>query len=448
MGGINQSSNRVLLINYTFAPALEPGAIRTTKLAKYLPANGFEPIVLTCSNAMVFTVGLEDAIAGLQMIRISDPDPLKRLAAGKPNAQTGLRSRASEPRAWWRLKEIYSQIAFPDRDFLWGVRAGIVASRAIRKSGIKAIYSTAPNMSNHLAALIAHRRTGIPWIAEFRDLWLHPAYSKRSAIRRRLDPMFERLIATSASQVVTISNEHRANLLQAHPNLGPEKVHVITNGFDAEDQAALPAFQLRHDFTISHAGSLYGGLRDPRPLLKAIAQLVSRPEVVRSNVRLNIIGKREEFLADLVREFRLEDVVVQKGQMPYRQTLRTLAESYLVLILTNPSYPELPSKFFDYLCARRPILALCPAQSELAARLASTNAGVSAPVNDPYRIEEELMHYYQLWLSGNSAYECDAAEVRGYHRSEIAARAAAVIHKALNHESPAVALATEGITHA
>ena len=49
-------------------------------------------------------------------------------------------------------------------------------------------------------------------------------------------------------------------------------VSCIVTGFDAEDQDA-SAGQLTRHFSITYAGNLYGGRRDPTPLFQALQEL-------------------------------------------------------------------------------------------------------------------------------------------------------------------------------
>jgi hypothetical protein len=80
----------------------------------------------------------------------------------------------------------------------------------------------------------------------------------------------------------------------------------------------------------------------------------------------------------------------------------------LLLILhadkANPGC--VPGKLYEYMAARRPIMAIIPAEFEAARLIRETSAGVTVDVADPAGIDRCLIDSY-------AAYKSNAAESRG-----------------------------------
>src|SRR4029079_15886331 len=57
----------------------------------------------------------------------------------------------------------------------WLPAAIAVTLREVRRNRPEVLYTTSAPYVSHLAGLVVHRLTGIPWVADFRDEWAaHP----------------------------------------------------------------------------------------------------------------------------------------------------------------------------------------------------------------------------------------------------------------------------------
>ncbi len=274
---------RLLLLSYYYPPTASVGGVRAAGLAKYLPRFGWEATVITPVVAGRAGAGAgagADAAGAPRLIETADRDTarrlkqllglqpdaaLKDLAAGgdaaPPAARTG-RSAAIE-----LLKAL---VAFPDAHRGWARLAAEAASGASAEAAAaaraaphpapySAILATSPPHSVHLGAARAARATGLPWIADLRDLWSTDRNSVAPAWRKRLEARMERRTFATASALVTVSEPLAAELRALYPEL---PAHAIPNGFDPElaGLAAGPSTGLRPD---PHRDLLPGA---PRPL--------------------------------------------------------------------------------------------------------------------------------------------------------------------------------------
>jgi hypothetical protein len=148
---------KILVIDERFPST---GGSRTEKFVKYLPAEGWEPIVLSIDQAGKNP--FYDEI--LQKYTSSD---IKLYGTGTLPDFSIL-----EKLNMGRLGNILNRLLYiPDVTVNWIPFALTQALRIIRKEKPVVIYSTSPSEGIHLIAVLVKKLSGLPWVADFRDLW-------------------------------------------------------------------------------------------------------------------------------------------------------------------------------------------------------------------------------------------------------------------------------------
>lgn len=150
---------RVLMIAYHFPPlAGSSGIQRTLRFAQHLPAHGWEPLVIS-ANPRAYENTSDDLLGEIP------PGTIVR----RPFALDTARHLA--------IKGRYPGfMARPDRWVSWrfaGVREGL---RMIREFQPQAIWSTYPIATAHLIGHELACRSGLPWVADFRDPMAQEGY--------------------------------------------------------------------------------------------------------------------------------------------------------------------------------------------------------------------------------------------------------------------------------
>ena len=227
----------------------------------------------------------DDAIASLPGARPVAPP-------GDPKRRRAIRTPAL-PLARWlslvpyrlRLLRVFAYLTWPDGGIGWFPFALAAALRAARRERPDVILATSPPQSGHLAALLVHRVTRIPWVADFRDEWAADAFRAGqprplAGLSRRL----ERAITTSARHVVVAADYFR---LEGLPAADGRRV-VVVNGVDEADmpRAIGPP---RERFVLAYVGTLYG-IRDPTPVRRALHHLVERGEIDSDRLEVRLVG--------------------------------------------------------------------------------------------------------------------------------------------------------------
>jgi glycosyltransferase involved in cell wall biosynthesis len=211
-------------------------------------------------------------------------------------------------------------------------------------------------------------------VAEFRDLWTDLAQYDH-AKRKDHDERTERSVLETATEVVTVSHSYA----EALSNRGARRVSTITNGFDPADFRETPK---AGRFVVTYLGTYYPDRQDLKSALRALGDLVRSGVVTGLSVRF--VGDYPESLRGALTEEGLADAVECTGFVSYREALRLLSESTLLLLagpvsgtLSGPMLRgHIAAKVFEYLGSGRPILCVSELDADVV-RLLRSYPGVA-----------------------------------------------------------------------
>jgi glycosyltransferase involved in cell wall biosynthesis len=297
----------------------------------------------------------------------------------------------------------------------------------MRQQRYDAILSTAHPPSVHLAGWVLAARSGLPWIADYRDVWTGNLYSNRPKASRFLEGLLERFIIKRASRITTKSATDARLLSAVHGR----HADAIENAFDPGDWTEIPQAQPQ-SFDLCFTGTLYDGKRSPDMLFRALRILCDRNRPAGLQARVHFYGRSCEFVGGMAREFGLEDSVVQHGLVERRQAMIAQRSSAALLIFLNmdpATNYELGSKYLEYLGARRPILAFGDPGSDLRRIIVEQKLGWFVSTVD--EAIAAISQSYEQYVSGRYAID---PPLDAFPTADKLARAfAAVLDETLQH---------------
>ncbi|MEO8224174.1 MAG: glycosyltransferase [Gammaproteobacteria bacterium] len=388
---------RVLLIAFHFPPMSQSsGFQRPLSLARYLPARGWQPAVLTANArayASVDPASVRTLPPELAVVRAPALDAARHLALG------------GRYPGW---------LGIPDRWATWRLGAIPAGLALIRRFKPDLIWSTYPLATAHQIGLSLHRWSGLPWIADFRDPMVENIdgeWFPDDARLRNARLRVEQLVARHATATTFCTDTARQIYLERHSQVIADRSsgqpsEVIANGFDPEPfeaiEAGLPAAKTGGRLTLVHSGTLYPGPdRDPGAFLAALRSLRERGQLP---PQLRVILRASGFdpvYRPRIAELGLADCVELAPAVSYREALREMLEADgLLLFQGHTSNPAVPAKVYEYLRARRPILALVDAAGETAALLKRSGVGTLLPIDDATGIEAGLPGFLRAVAAG------------------------------------------------
>jgi glycosyltransferase involved in cell wall biosynthesis len=235
------------------------------------------------------------------------------------------------------------------------------------------------------------RQTGIPWVADFRDLWSHNPYFKKTQPFQFLEERWEKRIMKGCDFMVTVSEPLAKNLEAFHL----KNTKVIYNGFDEEDFTArvLPIPK----FTISFTGHIFTQHVDPNVFLQSLAELKHEGIISSDNIAVRFFGEYPlNNPALLSKMYCVQDIVQTYDPIPMRESIKKQMESTILLLITwddAKASGVLSSKIFEYMAAGKPVLAISYQSGSLKQLI--DESGIGIVVSSVAQIKETLVQ----WLS-------------------------------------------------
>jgi glycosyltransferase involved in cell wall biosynthesis len=254
---------------------------------------------------------------------------------------------------------------FPDEQIAWLPFAVAAAVHAAREYGADAILSTSSPATAHLAAMLASRIVGIPWVADFRDPWVGNALDRDvpgpiMAMRRRL----ERRFIASAVELTFVT----PSLTKMYQKRYPEKAYrmrTVPNGYDRRERVEPTAHDPDH-FTLVYAGTL-GRPRELTIFLAGLRSAVKAQPSLSDQLRVRFVGPAIEECATMLRQAtasaEIASIIELVGLLPREAALGVVQASDAALLLL-PDGPgteiNASGKLYDYVGLDRQVLAVVP----------------------------------------------------------------------------------------
>ena len=419
---------KVLIITYYWPPAGGSGVQRWLKFVKYLQAFGIEPVIFTADNANYAkedTSLLSEVPKNIEILKLPIWEPTKLLFWKKNKQQKNGISNLSKGGL---LSFVRGNFCIPDPKIFWVQPSVNYLQKYVDKNGIDAIISTGPPHSMHLIAQKLHQQNDVKWLADFRDPWSDLYYNKdfkQLSFAKNKNKKLEEGVLKNADCILTVS----ATLQQEFSKIA-KRVEVITNGFDDEVSASKKDI-LDANFSISYIG-LLPKQSNPKLLFKVLKELCQENSAFKNDLQINFIGDISEEVKTEIELNNLTENTSFLGYVSHQKAISYQKKSQVLLLLipnVDNNKGILTGKVFEYLVAKRPILAIGPEEGDLATILAETNAGVVINFEAEEKLKLQINKLYQQFKRGELI--VNVTNIQKYHRKELT-KNLAVLLKSLN----------------
>ncbi|HEY4523536.1 MAG TPA: hypothetical protein VJK04_01530 [Candidatus Paceibacterota bacterium] len=327
-----------------------------------------------------------------------------------------------------KLLNLYQAIfGYPDTEKYWWKPAISAARPLLKRDKYDALLSSSPYPTSHMVANQLKKEFAIPWIADFRDPWSQNHAYPYGPVRKYLDKRLEKKVVGLADYITAASPSYA----QKEATLVKKPTTTITNGFDPETVNDHPE-KLTEKFTIMYAGSIYAGRQDPTKLFRALRELINEDVLDKNNVEVRFYGIKQVWVSEEIKHYELESIVTQYGSINREESVMRQRESQILLLLCWEDLSDksvYPLKFFEYLAARRPILATGGSKEEdVKGMIKELNCGVNAAeVKD---IKESLKVFYSEYKSrGAVSYQGDTEKISRHSYRDMARKFADILNE-------------------
>ncbi|NQT01275.1 MAG: glycosyltransferase [Planctomycetes bacterium] len=413
----------VLMLTYMFYPCNHIASQRAAKMAKYLPEYGWNPVIVcpkwTKENSKYFDA---EMVAEFDMSNVAKAIVYKNNLGHSPFRKLLTKCISNpDPRILvvCILRKFALLLEKNPPEFYYGAIAFL--RKYLRTNRVDSVWATEPVC--YTIANWIHKNFGIPWVADFRDIYDQkglPEYDRGQLYLKKVEP---RMIS-SASAVVTVSEHLRTVLKTRHK----KPVYMITNGFDPSDYNG-EVQQNREIFNIVYTGKIIFPLRDPSPLFQALTTLISTNKIESSKISVSFYGTESEHILDqLIRNNpALSNVVHIFPRVPFRESIKIQKQACILLHLAHGGQKGIMTgKIFEYLGAQRPILCIPGDNDCVDALLKETQAGVIC--RNAEETASQILRWYQEWQqTGTVSYYARDEQIMKYSREKQAGQLAELL---------------------
>lgn len=417
---------------------------RIPGLAKYLREFGWEPVILTAplgKNPEREFGGPDKSFleSGITIIE-TDYKPsfylIKKILGfnisgeEREELKTGLKI-PNEGVIYQFSKWIYDHVIegilyYPDPEKSWQSYAVAAADKILNEKQIDAILSSSSPIICHIIAKEIKEQFHIPWAADLRDLWSQNHNYPYGKMRRFFDSRLEKRTLLKADAIVTVSPIWADQLSEIYGR----PIVSITNGFDPET-AKTSTIPVLKKFVITYTGQIYTHKQNPSKFLEALCSLLDEGVIPREDIEVRFFGPENGHLNFLIQKFGLSDVVKQYGVVPRQISQIKQKESQILLLFNWDSQKESgwhPLKIFEYLAAKRPILATGGYSDDTIARILSeTHAGIHAASVSEIKAALHQM-YFEYKAVGFVNYEASDEQIDKYSHRNMAEKFSKVLN--------------------
>jgi glycosyltransferase involved in cell wall biosynthesis len=369
---------RILVLAYYFPPLNSTASHRPYSWAAAWARRGHEVHVLTPEkHAFDGTLDLDYDLSSFD-VHLAPYLPKELFPAVRDRSQ----ARTAAQR-WDRLKLVTRRVRLGLGMFgelAWFAYKPLLrqATEMLRKQRFDFTISTSPPEVVHFVGHALMRSTGVPWVADYRDLWFPEMRVNQFRFSAWFTGLLKRPKLLRAAAVSTVS-EGLAQRLNAFLN---RDVIVCYNGFlrDGNADRGLPPWKdgKRH---IVYTGRLYPKKRDPSLFWAGLARALREEPQLAEMLCVHLYGYDDPWIRDAIAAKGLERHVQVHGLVAHRESLAAQRHADMLLFIDwmdERAEGILTGKLFEYLASGRPILCVGNRHDSEAARvIAQTSSGVT-----------------------------------------------------------------------
>lgn len=368
---------KILFFTRKFAPQNYIGAIRPTKLAKYLTRLFSHEVDVIC---MQDNSNIKDKLIEKDITEISHIDILpyckwceyiktqynQQVSKIKTN-QINNKPTLTKSTVILKIKDV---IYLSIRNVLYLISiydSYIYGKRTIKNlqqnkkfKEYKAFFSTTSLIESYIVGKwLKKHNPQIKWIYDLRDpirIDAYPFISKKimKNILKKIIPLVDEVTGVSEACVAKFKEF-------SHPS-----ITVIPNGFDYEDiecfesKANIKTLNERN-LIIVYTGALYDGKRDITPLLLLLAELSQSFNIDLSRIEIHYAGKDFNILKENQKNTKVNINLINHGFITRKEALTLQRSADILLLMSWNSKNDtgvVTGKFYEYLMMSKPICCL------------------------------------------------------------------------------------------
>ncbi|MBL4606137.1 MAG: glycosyltransferase [Flavobacteriaceae bacterium] len=424
---MKNSKIKVLILTYYWPPAGGSGVQRWLKFAKYLRDFDIEPIIYTAENpnyAIKDESLINEVPRGIEILKqpIFEPNSILSVFGSKNKKESAGFLNPNPSFLGKIMQYIRANYFIPDARKYWIKPSVRFLSKYIEKNNVGVVITTGPPHSLHLIGLQLKKEKGIKWISDFRDPWTEIDYFHQLPLTEKAKKKHHKLekeVLRNSDRVIVVGDTMKDRFLK-----DAEKVITITNGFDTnENQGPL---DLDSVFSMTHVGMMNAD-RNPSNLWGILKEICDENADFKNDLRIRLIGEIAKEVTNDLNVFDSNNLelidYVSHSEVKKHQS------STQVLLLSINNVPSakgiITGKIFEYLQAKRPILAIGPKDGDAAAIIENTNSGCIFGFENKDELKQYVLKLYIEYKEKKLI--VNSTNIEQYHRKELTKKLADLV---------------------
>lgn len=420
---------KALIITYYWPPAGGSGVQRWLKFVKYLRNFEVEPVVYTVQNPNypITDESLKNDIPEeIEVLTqpIWEPNNVLSFFGKKKQESAGFLN--PNPSFFGKIVQyVRANYFIPDARKFWIKSSAKYLKNYLKENKIDVLITTGPPHSMHLIGLQLKEQLGVKWIADFRDPWteidyFHQLPLTKTAIKKH--HFLEEKVLKNADAVIVVGDSMNQSYKLFNKN-----TFTITNGFDADISDENVALDSK--FSLTHIG-LMNADRNPKMLWEVLSKIIDENEDFKNDFQLKLIGKIDATVLRDISNFQLSNNVQVIDYVSHNEVIEFQKKSQVLVLIVNnvPSAKAIiTGKIFEYLMAKRPILAIAPTNGDLQEIISKTNSGTVVNFDDSKHLKRVILDLYAKFKQNNLTVTSE--NIQQYHRKELTKKLSEIIFK-------------------
>ena len=370
---------RLLIIAYSYHPALTPRAFRWTAVAEALVVRGHDVHVVcnketgterseTINGVMIHRVGANIREAIRNWLGGSSPTRAMSTGTGALNRSQPTTARIYIGRAIkWIYDNSAKKILWPDFASFWYFLAVALARKLMRKEKYDAMISVSLPFTGHCVGLALKKCYGLPWIVDIGDpfSFMNETPVNNHVLFGWLNYRTESKVLQNADYVTVTTDGTRTEYLRCFPDVAGNKISVIPPLFVAPtnvDELA-PFFTGLNKIRLVFAGTLYSKIRNPAVLLEFFSSLLTTE--IAEHLELHFFGVMNDCEPYFERYRELMGVkIFLHGLVSRASAVRAMKDATILVNIGNSTAYQLPSKVVEYVMLGKPVFNITKLPSD------------------------------------------------------------------------------------
>jgi glycosyltransferase involved in cell wall biosynthesis len=269
------------------------------------------------------------------------------------------------------------------------------------------VYSRSPPPIAHSAGYWCAKKLNATWVANINDPWdlfLAPNSQAKTSSLHKLISKYWLNKTLRCADLVTYPSKR---LYDFHTQLTrlSHKAEIIPHvGYRINANSQVDKFNLVHAGKLGLTLSTY---RSSKGLLMGISKfLLAHPDASKIT-KLTLVGEDKDRQSEdkerrsITKNMGLKDIVRSVGWVSYEQSLQYINSASLCILVEGPMVEGIffPSKFVDYIAAKKPVLALSPSVGVIADIIPSRGV-FRVDADDHDAVAKALSFFYKRFKEG------------------------------------------------